>query len=203
MQRWQGRIASSTDQIWPCLSPFSFRSVLVPILETKASARMGSRVIREMIDRLQPQLAAINLEHGYPAQPLKASNVVHFLPLFTHLAQRAVGKSKRVLLNRFHKGVPVIHGRNEPPSSVLPLSESGAELGSWLARPLLLETGLFESRRLSEALSGQGRDAIGFASQWARLVTLELLLREVNRVREHQTMRPEATASATHSLAAA
>ena len=25
MQRWQGRIASSTSRIWPCLSPFSFR----------------------------------------------------------------------------------------------------------------------------------------------------------------------------------
>ncbi|HJT75929.1 MAG TPA: hypothetical protein VJ739_01905, partial [Gemmataceae bacterium] len=32
MQRWQGRIASSTDQLWPCLQPFLCRSVLEPAL---------------------------------------------------------------------------------------------------------------------------------------------------------------------------
>jgi hypothetical protein len=39
MQHWQGRIASSTDQIWPCLSPFMLRSVLDVMLQTGAHWR--------------------------------------------------------------------------------------------------------------------------------------------------------------------
>jgi len=42
MHRWQGRIASSTNQIWPCLSPFMFRSILEVMLQTDHHLRAGA-----------------------------------------------------------------------------------------------------------------------------------------------------------------
>ena len=67
MQRWQGRIASSTNRIWPCLSPFMSRTVLETMLQTRFAARQRSRLIRLMLAKYKPRLAAYPLEHGNPA----------------------------------------------------------------------------------------------------------------------------------------
>ena len=88
MQCWQGRIASSTNRIWPCLSPFMFRSVLEPMLASTVKLRRNGLLIRKMLVRLQPELAAWPLEHGHPAMPLRLSNVHRFLPLVNHYGQR-------------------------------------------------------------------------------------------------------------------
>jgi hypothetical protein len=179
MQRWQGRIASATHQIWPCLSPLSMHSVLTPMLEARARARMGSRLIREMIHRLQPELSAINLEHGYPAQPLQASNVTRFLPVLRNYGGRAIAKSARVLsahLSR-HTGVRGVTRGTAPP-----LSNCSGELAEMLSQPLLAESGLFKEDALRRALDSRVSSIAN--PRWRRLVTLELVLRELTRVRQ-------------------
>jgi hypothetical protein len=53
MRRWQGRIVSSTNRLWPCLSPFLFRSVLESMLRAKTSVRRFSFLIRRMLAEYQ------------------------------------------------------------------------------------------------------------------------------------------------------
>ena len=84
MQRWQGRIASSTDQIWPCVSPFMFRSILEIMLRAEPRARHRSLLVRAMLARHYPTWAAYPLEHGYPAEPFGIRNAWRFLPLGAH-----------------------------------------------------------------------------------------------------------------------
>ncbi|MGH8578659.1 MAG: hypothetical protein ACREVK_00580 [Gammaproteobacteria bacterium] len=84
MQRWQGRIASSSNQLWPCLSPFMFRSVLEAMLQAPPQCRRRSLLIRTMLARFRPQLAAYPLEHGYPAAPVTWHNAYRFWPLLPY-----------------------------------------------------------------------------------------------------------------------
>lgn len=96
MQRWQGRIASSTNQIWPCLSLFLFRSVLETILKTHHKIRHRSLLIRMLLNQIQPEMASFPLEHGYPAAPFSALNSYKFLPLVLHYAEKAFFKAQKL-----------------------------------------------------------------------------------------------------------
>lgn len=92
MQRWQGRIASSTDQIWPCVSPFMFRSILEIMLRAEPRARHRSLLVRAMLARHNPAWAKYPLEHGYPAQPFGIANAWRFLPLGAYYIEKAKDK---------------------------------------------------------------------------------------------------------------
>ena len=82
MQRWQGRIASSTQRIWPGVSPFMFSAVMEAALATPGTARNRLRFTRRLIESLNPRLAAMPLEQGYPATPVRLRNLHRFaLPM--------------------------------------------------------------------------------------------------------------------------
>ncbi|HMY72593.1 MAG TPA: hypothetical protein PLQ88_12225, partial [Blastocatellia bacterium] len=93
MQHWQGRIASSTDQLWPCLSLFMLRSVLDVMLQTRARLRQRSLLMRMLLAELQPRLAAVPLDAGHPALPLDWKTWPHFLPAAKVFAQKAWKKA--------------------------------------------------------------------------------------------------------------
>lgn len=93
MQRWQGRIASSTARIWPCLSPFMFREVMDVALSAPPPIRVRNRLTRRLIEHLDPQLSAIPLDDGTPAMPLRLSTAHHFWPLARKYAIKVIGKA--------------------------------------------------------------------------------------------------------------
>src|SRR5262249_15241306 len=92
IHRWQGRIASSTNQLWPCLSPFGLRSVLEPVLQTQTRLRLRSLLVRRMLVKYQPQLAEFPLDRGYPAAPLSWKNFYRFWPISRYYSSRIIGK---------------------------------------------------------------------------------------------------------------
>ena len=53
-----------------------------------------------MLKRLQPQLAAVPLEHGYPAEPFGPTNFYRFAPLLTSYAGKAWHKAQRLLIGQ-------------------------------------------------------------------------------------------------------
>ena len=61
MQRWQGRIASSTMRIWPCVSPFMWRLPMEAALSAPPSVRLHSRMSRRLIEHFDPRLASLPL----------------------------------------------------------------------------------------------------------------------------------------------
>jgi len=92
MQRWQGKIASSTNQLWPSLSPFLFRSVLETMLQATTRSRRRSLLIRKVLAALQPQLAEFPLEHGHPALPVTWRNVYRFWPVPVDFGKKVIAK---------------------------------------------------------------------------------------------------------------
>ncbi len=92
MQRWQGRIGSSTSQIWTALSPFGCREPLTAMLSAPPSQRIRSGMARDLISALAPDLARIPLEQGSPAERLSLTNAHRFWPLAVHYGEKVRDK---------------------------------------------------------------------------------------------------------------
>ncbi len=174
MQRWQGRIASSTNQVWPCLSLFLFRSILEIILQTRARARRRSLLIRRMLTRLQPQLAEFPLENGCPATPATWKNFYRFRPLVNYYAQRTASKAARM--------AGIKRASHVPPSGGLPL-----RLHLWkeeevrtLLNPVTMRlASLLDPTALESFLTRSRTEHFIHDDQWTRLLTLEYTIRSL------------------------
>ncbi len=177
MQRWQGRIASSTNQLWPCLSPFMFRPLLEAMMQAPARLRLRSLLIRRMLAQFQPELADYPLEYGHPAAPLTWRNWHRFAPLLTHYARRAADKAARIA------------GRSGFPPRT-PGRSTAARLELWrdpqvrevLHAPRMRLTSLVEESRLADFLGRAQQTGFAFDDQWARVLTLECALRALEEV---------------------
>jgi hypothetical protein len=178
MHRWQGRIASSTNRIWPCLSPFMFRSVLEVMLQAHWRARRNSLLIRDMLSKFTPDWANFPLEDGTPCLPVTWKNFYRFAPLGSYYGDKIIKRAARLMGMAYGaRSSP----RDEPARIHLWSQEevrSTLEPGAMRLRDLLLPERLSAFMR-----SSQSRDFI-FDAQWNRLLTLECTLRALIRARE-------------------
>ncbi|MFN0087439.1 MAG: hypothetical protein ACKVX9_18765, partial [Blastocatellia bacterium] len=167
MQRWQGRIASATDQIWPCLSPFMFRSALEAALRTPPRHRRNNRLMRGVIHRLRPDLAAEPLESGAPALPLTLRSWPKSLPAPGVLVAKAVRKLAPL---------PATQGAAEPARLRLWREE---EIAAALTPAGMRLGALIDAERLAAFLAASRSERFGFDAQWNRMLGLELALRSL------------------------
>lgn len=171
MERWQGRIASSTNQLWPAVSPWGFREPLLRLLSASPLARRNSLLTRAFTAAYAPALADEILFTGNPARPFTWGQALKFLPAVGWYGRRAGTK---------------LAARFAPPTvSDLPTARmrqphlcEHREIQRYLAEPALAETGLFSSDVLRTALNpDKGMSESGY-TLWQRLLTLELALRQ-------------------------
>ena len=174
MQRWWGRIASSADQIWPCLSPFVFRSVLDTALQTSVDARKNSRLVRHLLARLQPRLAAYPLGPGYPAMPLDLKSWPRFLPASWRSAGKLRNKTDRKLFSR----------NSSPADSEAPRLQlwRDEETQETLNPVNMRLNSLIDSLRLNDFLESSRQPDFAFDQQWRRVLTVEMALRLLREV---------------------
>ena len=176
MQRWQGRIASSTNQIWPCLSLFIFRSVLETILMIKANLRRRSLLIRRMLTEFQPRLGEFPLEHGYPALPVTWKNFYRFWPIVGYYRKRIVAKAFQKTGWRRASSLPAAN--HLPPRIRL----WGEEEVRDLLDPGKMRLGcMADKKALEYFLSHSEKQDFKFNEQWTRMLTLEYTLRVLEK----------------------
>ena len=172
MQRWQGRIASSTNQIWPCLSLFIFRSVLETILMVKASLRRRSLLVRRMLAEFEPRLGEFPLEHGFPALPVTWKNFYRFWPILGYYKKRIIAKAFQKAGWRRAPSLPA--SSQLPPRFNLWEEEEMRDL----LDPEKMGLGRLGDRKaLDNFLSLSDKQDFKFNDQWTRMLTLEYTLR--------------------------
>lgn len=181
MQRWQGRIASSTNRLWPCLSPFLFRSVLETMLQIASPLRRNNRLIRKMLARYQPRLAEYPLEHGYPALPFSWKNFPRFWPLPVHLGQKVLRKGMRLAGKNRSRG-------SSGSDRFLPrLRLWEEEEVKELLRPEKTRLGRFvDPLALADFLRRSQQEDFPYGGQWARLLTMEYALSVLSSIKKMQ-----------------
>jgi hypothetical protein len=72
--------------------PFYFRPTFGAAFSTSHRHRDNHRLMRYMINRLDPKLAAVRTATGGPAQPWRLSNLPRFVPYYVDLGRRATAK---------------------------------------------------------------------------------------------------------------
>ena len=167
MQSWQGRIASSTDKIWPCISPFMFRSVLETMLQAGVAVRRRSLLVRRMLAKYQPAMADYPLEHGYPARPATLATLPRFWPIVGYYRGRVAKKLK----SRWTR-------------SEMPSPGESTRLGLWqleevreLLDPRSMRSlSVLEPSAVATFLKASQQPNFAREAEWNRLLTLELSL---------------------------
>lgn len=178
MQRWQGRIASATNRLWPCLSPFMFRSVLETMLQTEPRLRLRSLLIRRLLADHQPKLAEAELEHGYPAAPATWRNVHRFWPLAGYYGTKVLQK----LAGRLPRLGARVQAANLPPPVRLQLWRD-PELRGVLDPAPWQDVELFSSDGLLRFVERSRSPDFAFDAQWARLLSLQTARRRLQQIR--------------------
>lgn len=159
IHRWQGRVASSTNQLWPCLSPFGLRSVLETVLQTKANLRLRSLLVRQMLAKYQPRVAQFPLDRGYPASPVTWNNFYRFWPLPVHFAERILSK---------------VIPRSKSPRPPLRLQLwQNEEVQQLLSPKEMKVVSLADTSAMGNFLKLSMEQNFLFDDQWARVLTLE------------------------------
>jgi hypothetical protein len=176
MQRWQGRIASSTNRIWPCLSPFMFRSTLETMLAVRPSDRRGNFLIRRMLGTFSPSWASYPLEDGTPCLPVTWKNFLRFTPLIGFYGRKIVNRSGRLLGVNFGKSAAT----EESPRIQLWSQE---DTFSILRPESMLLNGPLDRGLLASFLERSQNENFAFEAQWNRLFTLECALRKIAEAR--------------------
>lgn len=170
MERWQGRLLSSTNQLWPAISPWSFQEPLAQLLTSSPSIRRNGLLTRAFTLAYAPVLAREPLYTGNPAMPFSFRNAHRFLPLIPYFTDRARHK----ILSRFQHAVsePALTARERQP-----LVCADTEIAKWLAEPLLAESRIFNPDALVAFLSPDQAQTARNHQLWCRLLTLEAAVR--------------------------
>jgi asparagine synthase (glutamine-hydrolysing) len=175
MQRWQGRIASATSRIWPCVSPFMFSRPMEIALSAAPHVRVRNRMARRLLEHLHPGLAAIPLAEGYPAMPLR----INTASLFGRQAWDTVRRLQHRVRPPFPGGIP------EAPSVSPPHPAQGlwqlAEIRDLLDPASMISGDLYDPAALRCLLEPSRAGALSSPSQFGRILTLELLARAIRR----------------------
>jgi hypothetical protein len=171
-----GAYRSADDGWMTAQLPFYFRPVFETAFSTDYRHRNGHRLMRHMIERLDPAVAALPTTRGGPAQPLRLSSAHRFAPYYGQLARKAVTKISDKVLGR-----PLLQKKRTFPwaaranAGVLDaLSAGGAFHPDELRSAGLYQPGALQHLLASSRQPGSGQDAL-----LGRVLTVELALRRV------------------------
>ncbi len=174
MQRWAGRLASATNRIWPCATPFLFREPMTVAIASPIGMRRGNRMTRLVIEALDPKLAALPMAGGYPASPIRLGNVLQFAPLASEFATKALRRIRRKLI-----GAP---SSRPGPSAAAELWRD-PRIEASLDPASMLTASLYRAPVLSEFLNRSRREGFAEVRKVGRILTIELVARTLRNCR--------------------
>ena len=172
MQCWQGRIASSTNRIWPALTAFLFRPVLETLLSVRARDRRNSMLVRRILAEYAPDWANYPLESGFPAAPMTLGNFYRFAPMANYYGKRIAAKILRGSIWGTPGWMPAERMRLGEREEVRRLLEVGS-----------MRVGLIlDAEGLAGFLRRARSEDFAFDEEWGRILSLEVTLRGLEDV---------------------
>jgi len=178
MGRWLARYYSSTIKILPCYSPFLFSPVLDIALRVESKTKKRIQFYRRWLQKNHHQLANIPLENGAPAIPCSVSTVWRFWRFPAYLFGKVINKIQRKTIS--------------PVGQVAPLTQSFLRIAfdqknvALFSETSCLVKSLLDSATFEKLSKSTMENAVKImpSGQFTRIITLELTLREVSRLRD-------------------
>jgi hypothetical protein len=156
--------------------PFYLKPMFTAAFSTSYRYRNGHRLMRHMINRLNPAVAAMPTTGGGPAQPWRLRNVHRFAPYFTKIGRKAVDKVATRYLSRplLSRGTTAFPWAEQANSHVIDLLSANGVLNprQMRSRPL------YDLRAFERFLPRARRGTFDADSNLlGRIITVELALR--------------------------
>ena len=152
--------------------PYYFEPIFSAAFSMNHRVRGGMRLMREVMHRLDPEVAAIQTTRGGPAVPMRPSTATQYLPFYGILGRKGLNKVTERISGRPWFPFPVTSKWPKAEANRAALEslvgDGTVDLTDLRVRPLLSEEG---ARRLA---AGEVS-----AAMLGRVLTLEMLLAEV------------------------
>ncbi|HXY86375.1 MAG TPA: hypothetical protein VEH52_12925 [Gaiellaceae bacterium] len=151
--------------------PLHLRPVFLVPFSSYYRHRFGHRLMRLMIERLDPRVAAVPTTKGGPAQPTRITNAHRFAPYYVRLGRKAINRLTGKALGRPLLMAPpvVLHERVSARATLL--ERLDLRDSEWRSAPL------YEPARLAELIRDSSRPDFGHETLFNRMITVELALR--------------------------
>lgn len=169
-----GAYHSADEVALDAILPFYLKPVFTAAFSINYRHRNAHRLMRHMIHRLDPRIAALPTSAGGPAEPRRPWNVHRFVPYYRDLGQRAMRKTSQRAFGRtlFPQESP---RRFFGPERRAILDHVGG--GRSLTHADLRSASLYKQRELDEFLQRARADDFPDTDLLGRIVTVELALR--------------------------
>ncbi len=175
-QRWYGRIASSTNQLWPCMSFFLLRSIIKPMLETNTRSRENSLLFRRIFLAIHPVLANEPMARGYPPLPATWKTIYRFWPLIPLYGGKVLDRLRRRF---FPRRASTVTSLDSPRMRLW--QDSAVQQALHPSR--LLSTKLLDEEGVTRFLERSKQPEFDFSGQWSNLLSLEMTLQRLKSVK--------------------
>jgi hypothetical protein len=138
--------------------------------------RRNHRLVRHMIARLDPKVAAIETDSGGPAEPWRIKNIHRFAPYYTQLGRKAVNKVGQKFLGRRLMQPPETGNWWCPPAARRATIESLGGNGA-LSYETMRSAALFDREKLTTLLTEARADGeFADTALLGRIAAVELSL---------------------------
>jgi hypothetical protein len=179
-QRLYGRIASSTQRIWPCISPYGFRGPFEVAVSAPPSVRVRRRMSRRLIEHQNARLASFPTDEGYPAMPLRVTTAHRFLPLIA--AYGPLVWRRALLQVGVKRAAPTSRGeQTQRHNNLLTELYQLDEVRELMTPERMVTRELYDTAVLKRVLQERNDGTNPGTSLATRILTLELLGRAVRR----------------------
>lgn len=170
-----GAYASAASGLLDVILPYYLKPVFNTAFSMSHRHRTGHRLMRSMIEALNPPIAAVRTMKGGPAQRLRVGNAHRFIPYYGLIARKAVTKVSERLLGR-----PLLL----PPSPTSPVRAAARQAlvdhleGGRPLRSSRMRSGpLFDRAAMDSLLARAGDPQLEDATLLQRILTVEMALR--------------------------
>jgi hypothetical protein len=197
---WEGMFSSASEGHLQCEVPFLFKQAFGTAFSTSYRHRNSHRLMRAMIERLDPRIAAITTTSGGPAQVPNWTNAYRFAPYYTKIARATITK---LTLNVRDGGLLARAGVEDPRVAT---GTRALVRHLDLTPSTMLSTPLYQPRWLEEFLRQAVTPGFAQGDLLDRVITVELLLRATEQpssMQEHErNVYPRLAASTPERWAA-
>jgi hypothetical protein len=169
-----GAYRAASDGVLVTQLPYYYRRVFETACSIDFRHRNYHRVMRSMVNRLNPRVAALPTTRGGPAEPLRVTNVHRYGPYVQDLVRKSITKTSDKLFGR-----PLLLRRGsyswqpEANGAVLQAMERRGVLPISQMRSIEL----YRPERLEAMLAAASRPDFAEHSMLGRILTVELALR--------------------------
>jgi asparagine synthetase B (glutamine-hydrolysing) len=159
--------------------PYFFKPIFTAAVSTNHRHRSSHRLMRRMLQALNPAVAAVETEAGGPATPMTIRSSYRFAPYYATLARRAVRKIGQRVLSR--PVLPAPTPSNAARASAHHAFVATLDDGRALRHEAMRSAPLYLRDPLNALLARAGDPALGGrAALLSRVLTVELALRAVD-----------------------